>query len=99
MREDETQFTMRMNNSVYERLKKRAERNKRSIAKELEYITEQAIQADEDKLDELVKKVFTAYENEKDKNLNLKQLLEDEKSQSPLKTATQELLDFVQNLK
>ena len=99
MREDETQFTMRMNNSVYERLKKRAERNKRSIAKELEYITEQAIQADEVKLDELVKNIFTAYENENDKYINLKQLINDKNTQSPLKAAALELLDFVQNLK
>lgn len=35
-----TQFTMRMDNDLYAQLKESAERNKRSIAKELEYIVE-----------------------------------------------------------
>lgn len=35
-----TQFTMRLDNELYARLKESAEKNKRSIAKELEYIVE-----------------------------------------------------------
>lgn len=37
---DEVQFTMRMEKKTYDALKKSAANNKRSIAKELEYITE-----------------------------------------------------------
>ena len=36
-----TQFTMRIDNEVYEHVKNSAERNKRSIAKEIEYILEE----------------------------------------------------------
>ncbi|MCM1339915.1 MAG: Arc family DNA-binding protein [Muribaculaceae bacterium] len=37
------QFTMRMDKSIYEKLKERAKINKRSITKELEHITETTI--------------------------------------------------------
>jgi len=40
MEDNYTQFTMRMEKSLYDDLKKSAIKNKRSIAKELEYITE-----------------------------------------------------------
>lgn len=36
-----TQFTMRIDNEVYELVKHSAEKNKRSIAKEIEFILEQ----------------------------------------------------------
>lgn len=44
--EEQTQFTMRLPNSLYSDLKKLAEENKRSIAKELEYIVEKRIEKD-----------------------------------------------------
>lgn len=40
MEENYVQFTMRMDKDLYEKLKESAKRNKRSIAKELEYLTE-----------------------------------------------------------
>ena len=39
--EDYTQFTMRISNDVYKHVQESAKRNKRSIAKEIEYILEQ----------------------------------------------------------
>ena len=93
---EETQFTMRMSNIVYNGLKKRAERHKRSIAKELEFITEQALEADNAELERLIKKVFAAYGNEK--NVSLKEIMDDESIQSPLKDAANELINFVKNL-
>ena len=40
MEENQVQFTMRMDKDLYEQLKESAKRNKRSIAKELEYLTD-----------------------------------------------------------
>lgn len=40
---NEVRFTMRMNTAVYSRLKEKAAADKRSIAKQLEYITEKYI--------------------------------------------------------
>ena len=37
----QTRFTLRIDNAVLEKVKARAEKNKRSIAKEIEYILEQ----------------------------------------------------------
>ena len=96
MKENETQFTMRMENGLYQRLKKRAERNKRSLAKELEYITEQALDRDDKKMDEILTKIFAAYKNEKPESLQA--LLDDDTIQTPLKSAALELLDFVKNI-
>lgn len=39
--EEQVRFTMRMDKALYEELKFSASKNKRSIAKELEYATEQ----------------------------------------------------------
>ena len=39
--EEYTQFTMRIDNNVYKHVKESAAKNKRSIAKEIEYILEQ----------------------------------------------------------
>ncbi len=41
--ENEVRFTVRMKESLYELLKESANKNKRSIAKELEYIAEQTL--------------------------------------------------------
>lgn len=41
--ETEVRFTMRMDNSLYEKLKVEAVKNKRSIAKEIEFIVEEEI--------------------------------------------------------
>lgn len=40
MEDNYVQFTMRMDKDLYEQLKESAKRNKRSIAKELEYLTD-----------------------------------------------------------
>ena len=42
-REDQTRFTMRINTELLEQIKAEAEKNKRSAAKEIEYILEQYI--------------------------------------------------------
>ena len=42
-REDQTRFTMRINRELLEQIKAEAEKNKRSAAKEIEYILEQYI--------------------------------------------------------
>ena len=97
--ENEVRFTMRMENNLYEQLKKRAARHKRSVAKELEYITEQTIKNDEIILKGLIKNVFAAYDNEPDKkNIDIKKLLDDENINTPLKKAALELIDFVKSL-
>ena len=98
MKENETQFTMRMSNDVYDGLKKRAERHKRSIAKELEFITEQALEADDAQLTEQLKKFFAVYDKEQGEKVNLQHLLADNSIQSPLKDAANELINFVKNL-
>lgn len=38
--DDEKRFTLRMDNNLFEIIKSQAERNKRSVAKEIEYILE-----------------------------------------------------------
>lgn len=42
-REDQTRFTMRIDTELLEQIKAEAEKNKRSAAKEIEYILEQYI--------------------------------------------------------
>lgn len=38
---DEKRFTLRMSRDIFDRVQKQAETNKRSIAKEIEYLLEQ----------------------------------------------------------
>jgi hypothetical protein len=45
---DQKRFTLRMDGELFETIKERAEKNKRSIAKEIEHLLENYIQ-DEDK--------------------------------------------------
>lgn len=40
---EKTQFTMRIENSLYEEIKQSAKKNKRSIAKEIEFKLEQSL--------------------------------------------------------
>ena len=42
-RDDQTRFTMRINSNLLEQIKIEAEKNKRSTAKEIEFILEQYI--------------------------------------------------------
>lgn len=42
-RDDQTRFTMRINSDLLEKIKSEAERNKRSAAKQIEFILEQYI--------------------------------------------------------
>lgn len=42
-RDDQTRFTMRINSELLEKIKVDAEKNKRSTAKQIEYILEQYI--------------------------------------------------------
>lgn len=44
-REDQTRFTMRINSELLERIKAEAVRNKRSTAKQIEFILEQYVAA------------------------------------------------------
>ena len=42
-RDDQTRFTMRINSDLLDKIKLQAEKNKRSTAKEIEFILEQHI--------------------------------------------------------
>ena len=42
-RDDQTRFTMRINSDLLEQIKLEAEKNKRSTAKEIEFILEQYV--------------------------------------------------------
>ncbi len=42
-REDQTRFTMRINSTLLDQIKSEAEKNKRSTAKEIEFILEQYV--------------------------------------------------------
>lgn len=42
--EDRTAFTLRLENKLYEKIKKSAEKNKRSVAKEIEFALEKYIE-------------------------------------------------------
>lgn len=95
MREEETQFTMRMESNLYEKLKLRAKRNRRSIAKELENITAVAIEAEEKTLENILKKIFAEYEKVQPENL--KEYIEDDSVKSPLKDACLSLISFVRS--
>lgn len=97
MAKDEKIFTLRIDSKLLDYLKKRADRNSRSIAKELEYIIKKLYIEDNEELELLLKKVFSAYEKEKDKT-DLRQLIEDDTLQTPLKDAALELIDFVKSL-
>ncbi len=44
-REDQTRFTMRVNSELLEIIKKEAEKNKRSTAKEIEFILEKYVES------------------------------------------------------
>lgn len=44
-RDDQTRFTMRINSKLLEQIKKEAEKNKRSTAKQIEFILEQYVSA------------------------------------------------------
>ena len=44
-RDDQTRFTMRIDTAVLDRLKAEAEKNKRSTAKEIEFILEQYLES------------------------------------------------------
>ena len=44
-RYDQTRFTMRINSELLERIKIEAEKNKRSAAKEIEYLLEKHVNA------------------------------------------------------
>lgn len=44
-RDDQTRFTMRINSELLEKIKVEAEKNKRSTAKQIEFILEQYIMA------------------------------------------------------
>lgn len=93
--ENFTQFTMRMENKIYAGLKARAERNRRSIAKELEHITEQALKSDEKELEERLKKLLAAMEEENIKEGDLLKLFSDPEAKS---TAKAEMISLLQLL-
>ena len=60
--DNETRFTMRMETSLYNLLKESAKRNKRSVAKELEYITETYLKNDsKDETEFLCKKLVANF--------------------------------------
>lgn len=44
-RDDQTRFTMRINSELLDRIKQEAEKNKRSAAKQIEFILEQYLNA------------------------------------------------------
>lgn len=44
-RDDQTRFTMRINSELLEKIKLEAEKNKRSTAKQIEFILEQYVTA------------------------------------------------------
>lgn len=47
---EQKRFTLRMDNELFEVMKKQAEKNKRSVAKEIEHVLEQYLkQQDQDK--------------------------------------------------
>lgn len=48
MAEENKRFTLRMDNNLFEKVKTQAEKNKRSIAKEIEYLLEQYFKENED---------------------------------------------------
>lgn len=93
--DDYTQFTMRMQNDVYNGLKARAERNRRSIAKELEHITEQALAQDAKELEERIKKLLSIIDQENLKEGELEMIMADDKIQSPAKDEILSLLRFL----
>ena len=98
MPKDEKIFTFRVSSKVLDYLKERADRNSRSIAKELEFIVKQLYLKESKDFENAIKKVFAAYDAEKNKDINLQELIADDTAQTPLKTAALELLDFVKNL-
>lgn len=44
-RDDQTRFTMRMNSELLEKIKREAEKSKRSTAKQIEFILEQYMES------------------------------------------------------
>lgn len=44
-RDDQTRFTMRINSELLEKVKREAEKNKRSTAKQIEFVLEQYVEA------------------------------------------------------
>lgn len=47
MTNEQKRFTLRMDNDLFETIKKRAEENKRSVAKEIELLLENYLKAEE----------------------------------------------------
>lgn len=96
MAKDEKIFTLRIDSKLLEYLKTRAERNSRSIAKELEFIIKQLYIEDNEYLAELVKRIFSTYENERYQHVSLKEKI-DGVIETPLRDAVVELLDFIES--
>lgn len=97
MREEKI-FTFRVDSKILDYLKERADRNSRSIAKELEFIVKQLYIQESREFENVIKNLFSAYEKEKNKNISLREVMEDDSIQSPLKDAANELINFVKNL-
>ena len=96
MAKDEKIFTLRIDSKLLEYLKTRAERNSRSIAKELEFIIKQLYIKDNEYLAELVKRIFNTYEKERYQHVSLKEKI-DGAVETPLRDAVVELLDFIES--
>lgn len=93
MSKEEKIFTFRVNAELLDYLKRRADRNKRSIAKELEFIVENLYVNEEKTLENILKKIFAEYEKVQPENL--KEYIEDDSVKSPLKDACLSLISFV----
>lgn len=92
---NEVRFTMRMSSDLYERLKQRANRLKRSIAKEIEYIVEQKITADEKEINNQFLGLVAALMKEGKKPEDLKHIDINESSSPLVKEEYQKLLDLL----
>ena len=47
MTNETKRFTLRMDEDIFEKIKEQAEKNKRSVAKEIEYVLEKHLKTDE----------------------------------------------------
>lgn len=92
MSKDEKIFTFRVSSFLLDYLKQRADRNKRSIAKELEYIVEDLYFKEHKAVNDCLEKLLEIAEKENSTVSDLKKVIQENDTSNPLYNTTLDLL-------
>ncbi len=95
MAKDEKIFTFRVSSEILDYLKRRADRNKRSIAKELEYIVESLYFEENQEIDLKLKKLLEFVSAKDYKSGDLNKILNNSEDTSPIREEIISLLKLL----